>query len=235
MLKQVAMRQFTFFCYGTWHESPMILCFVSIHGLWSGCVNYYILVHLCLSGRIIPIWNETSPEISKEIRAFVPCSLKFGPLRRELPSLPTKTKIFGRYSKDFIEKRRVCLQEALARWVFRSRRNFNSQLSHSQILRSKWQWVTFYLYHACVLKLSTDPIKLRCKRKSLREDFPLHHSFIGFITYGRCFVRVPLTAKFTLGLLTCSMSACCCYCYCFIVVSAAISAEIILKKSVIFI
>lgn len=32
----------------------------------------------------------------------------------ELPSLPTKTKIFGRYSKDFIEKRRVSLQEALA-------------------------------------------------------------------------------------------------------------------------
>lgn len=32
----------------------------------------------------------------------------------ELPSLPTKTKIFGRYNKDFIERRRVSLQEALA-------------------------------------------------------------------------------------------------------------------------
>lgn len=149
MLKRVAMRQFTFFCWGTWHEAPMILCFVSIHGLWSGtrCVNYYNLVHLCLSGRIISIWNETSPEISKEIRAFVPRSLKFGPLRRELPSLPTKTKIFGRYNKDFIERRRVSLQEALARWVFFSRRNFKSQSFHSHILRSKWQWVTFYLYH----------------------------------------------------------------------------------------
>lgn len=32
----------------------------------------------------------------------------------KLPCLPTKTKIFGRYSKEFIEKRRSSLQEALA-------------------------------------------------------------------------------------------------------------------------
>lgn len=36
---------------------------------------------------------------------------------RKLPSLPTKRKVFGRFSKRFLEERRKCLQEALARWV----------------------------------------------------------------------------------------------------------------------
>lgn len=36
---------------------------------------------------------------------------------RKLPSLPTKRKVFGRFSKRFLEVRRKCLQEALARWV----------------------------------------------------------------------------------------------------------------------
>ncbi|XP_067020675.1 uncharacterized protein [Acropora muricata] len=82
-----------------------------LHG-WPAYTDYEILVQT----------NSTifAKERSQVRRRFSEFAWLWKQLSRynsfplELPSLPTRTKIFGRYSKDFIEKRRVSLQEALA-------------------------------------------------------------------------------------------------------------------------